>query len=285
MGVCGRYSVPLTLWMAAACGCGSSTEAIELEFIGSTTVAPLVESLAMGYEATVGKITYTVVQPGSGAGIDAVGAISPGDPAAERTIGMTSRNLGADEVSLGLAVTRVALEAIAIVVHPSNPVESLSFEQLRGILNGSTTQWSAVGGGSGAIQVYIREMGSGTRDFVEKSILAGDPVLSAPTSANNSALRAEVAGDPNGIGYLAFSSVDGGVKALGIDEVQSGTTVTIVPSQDTARDESYPLTRPLLLLTKGAAVADAASFLSYATSLAGQQLVQDGGAFVPSGQL
>jgi phosphate transport system substrate-binding protein len=110
----------------------------KLSISGSTSVAPVLEQLAEAYGAYHPEVTVDIQQTGSSAGILA---------ALEGTceIGMTSRDLTQEEREQGLTEYPLALDGIAVIVHPENQVEDLNLEQLRAIFTGQVTQWEDLG--------------------------------------------------------------------------------------------------------------------------------------------
>ena len=106
-----------------------------LRISGSTSVAAVMEVLVQQYRAIHPDVTADLQQTGSGAGIAAT---------LEGTcrIGMSSRALTEAELSQGLTEIPIALDGIAVIVHPENPVEDVSLETLRNIFTGGYTRWS-----------------------------------------------------------------------------------------------------------------------------------------------
>ena len=101
---------------------------------GSTSVAPVVQVLADRYRQIHEDVEIEIQQTGSSAGITGVleGACD---------LGLSSRSLTEDEVTWGLKETVLALDGIAVIVSPDNPVGSMTSEQIRGIFTGEITDW------------------------------------------------------------------------------------------------------------------------------------------------
>src|SRR5208337_3528027 len=130
---------------------------------------------------------------GSSAGIQAVRT-----GAAE--VGMSSRNLLDSEKDL-IAVP-IIYDAIAVIVHPGNPLQDLSLEQVRKIFSAEITLWSELGGRNHPITLVTREEGSGTRDAFQKLIMGEKEIsLSALVQDSNGAIRQVVTDDRNAVGY------------------------------------------------------------------------------------
>ncbi|MBM3497788.1 MAG: phosphate ABC transporter substrate-binding protein, partial [Armatimonadetes bacterium] len=219
-----------------------------LTVAGSTSVQPIAELLAERYMATRPGAVVSVQGGGSSAGIRA--ALSG---AAE--IGMSSRELKPDET--GLEEFVMARDAIALIVHPSNPVQALTTEQARGIFSGRFARWEQVGGEPGEITFITREEGSGTRGAFEEMVMGEETEIAPEGIVQDStgAARAIVAGDPNAIAYISLGMATPEVRVVALDGV--------APTEESAADGSYPLTRPFLLLTKGRPTSQAQAFLDF----------------------
>ena len=125
---------------------------------GSTSMEKVIGTLGEAFKEKEG-IDVTYNPTGSGSGIQAV---SEG----RCDIGLSSRALKDDEKA-ALTETTVALDGIAMIVNPENPVSDLTVEQIADIYTGKITNWSEVGGNDAAIVLIGREAGSGTRDGFE----------------------------------------------------------------------------------------------------------------------
>ena len=221
-----------------------------IKISGSTTVKPVMDIVTDELIAmNGGKLTISVAGGGSGTGVNDAnsGAVN---------IGMSSRDLTADEINGGLAPVAVANDAIAIIVHPSNSVTGLTTEQAAKIFLGEIKDWSEVGGKSAPILVQTRETGSGTLSTLEELLLDKQNVVGAATPhASATLLKQAVARAENAIGFDSLGFVDNTVKKLSL----SGVT----PTDATAKDGSYPLSRQLFLLTKGQATGINAVLIDY----------------------
>jgi phosphate transport system substrate-binding protein len=193
----------------ALSGC-SSNAASALNISGSTSVSPFVEHLAELFQAQHAGVAVNVQSLGSSAGIQA--AIQ-----GVAEIGMSSRDLKAAE-SEELEELVIARDALAVIVHPSNPVAGLSLAQVQQIFAGKITNWREVGGDDAGITIVAREAGSGTYSAFEELVLKGVPVTHAALrQGSNGAIRQVVAEDPHAVGYISLGIVDATVKALAID--------------------------------------------------------------------
>ena len=127
---------------------------------GSTSMEKVIGALGESFMEANSGTTFTYNPTGSGSGIQAV---SEG----RCDIGLSSRALKDDEKASGLKETIVALDGIAIIINPQNPVKDLSLEQIAKIYTGEITNWKDVGGEDAEIVLIGREAGSGTRDGFE----------------------------------------------------------------------------------------------------------------------
>ena len=134
----------------AACGDASSKESSgTLTVAGSTTVLPIAEMAAEGFEAKTG-INVLVSGLGSSAGIEA--AIN-----GTADIASSSRSLTAEESSSDLVSTVIAHDGIAVIVNDANPVQAITLDELRDIYAGKITNWSELGGPDLTIQLVNRD--------------------------------------------------------------------------------------------------------------------------------
>lgn len=180
-------------------------------------------------------------------------------------IASCSRALTPQE-ALDLDSRLVALDAIAVAVHPSNPVAGLSSAELRAIYAGRITDWSQLGGVPMPIVVVGREAGSGTRTAFEAAIGLDLPARHSQEHSETGMLRLAVSAAPGAIGYLSFDYIDASVRQLSIDGVS--------PREETVRLGQYPIARGFWLCTRARERrAEVQSFLDYATGAAGRRVI------------
>lgn len=228
-----------------------------LTVAGSSSVQPVAEAWARGFEAINPGTRIRVQTGGSTAGIRAVT-----DGAAD--IGTVSRKLDPNETGRLRAVT-VARDVLAVAVHPSNRLENVSTDQLRDIFEGRITDWSALGGAPGRITLVAREAGSGTREAFETLVLGGRPTdYRAVVQNAPGAVRRAVASDPAAIGYLSLAVADPSIKTLRVDGTE--------PGLHEIQSGRYPLTRDFLLVTGPVPHDGAQEFIRFILSPDGQAL-------------
>ena len=171
----------------------------------------------------------------------------------------------------------LALDGIAVIVHPSNAVKTLTLAQLADIFSGAVTDWSQVGGSAGAITVYARDNKSGTWDFFKEAVLTsrGKTLVGTAQRFEDSAkLSASVGSDPQGIGFIGLNYV-GTNKAVALAD--TGVDARR-PSLTTVRTEDYLLSRRLFLYTaQTPANPSVFKFIEFALSDAGQSVVSNTG--------
>jgi phosphate transport system substrate-binding protein len=201
-------------------------------------------------------------------------------------LGMASRRIKPEEQAQLTPITGdltspssehvLGLDGVAVVVNPANTLQSLTIEQVGRIFSGAVSDWSQIGGAPGAIQIYARDDKSGTYDTFKSLVL--DPAkltlaAGAKRYESSSDLSDAVAADPGGIGFIGLPYVRRS-KALGI--AASAGNPAVVPTQFTVGTEDYPLSRRLYLyLPAKEPVKDAADFVEYALSDAGQDVVKE----------
>ena len=234
---------------------------------GSTSMEKVIGALGESFMEANKGTTFTYNPTGSGSGIQAV---SEG----RCDIGLSSRALKDDEKAAGLKETTLALDGIAIIVNPQNPVKDLSLEQIAKIYTGEITNWKDVGGNDAEIVLIGREAGSGTRDGFESITDTKDKCKLSQELTSTGAVIEAVKNSPNAIGYASLSAVEGkdGIKSL--------TVGGVACTEETVLDGTYQIQRPFVLVTKNdTPLSEAAqAFFDYATSPAANDLIRSAGA-------
>lgn len=265
-------SIVLTAVCAAALFAGCSAKAPEaaaeagnVSLDGSTSMEKVIGSLGESFINSNSGTSYTYNPTGSGSGIKAV---------SEGTcdIGLSSRNLKDDEKASGLTGTVLALDGIAVIVNPNNPVSDLSVEQIASIYKGEITNWKDVGGSDAEIVLIGREAGSGTRDGFESITDTKDACKYRQELTSTGDVITTVSQNPDAIGYASLASLKDNVKAL--------TVGGIAPTEETVKDGSYVIQRPFVLVTKdGVELSETAKkFFDYATSSQAAEVITAAGA-------
>ena len=231
---------------------------------GSTSMEKIIGSLGEAFMEMNPDVNFTYNPTGSGTGIQA---------AIDGTcdIGLSSRALK-DEEKASLTETIVALDGIAIIVNPANPVSDLSVEQIAQIYTGEITNWKDVGGDDLEISLIGREAGSGTRDGFETITGTKEACKYNQELTSTGDVITTVAGNPNAIGYASLSAVDESVAAVSVDGV--------IPTEETVADGSFPIQRPFVVVTvEGTELSPAAqAFLDYSMSAEVADIIAAAGA-------
>ena len=232
---------------------------------GSTSMEKVINSLGESFMAMNKDVKFTYNPTGSGSGIQAV---SEG----RCDIGLSSRALKDDEKASGLVETVVALDGIAIVVNPENPVSDLDIDTIAKIYTGEITNWKDVGGSDAEIVLIGREAGSGTRDGFESITDTKDACQYRQELTSTGDVITTVSQNPNAIGYASLAAIKDSVKALTVNGV--------APTEATVKDGTYLVQRPFVLVTKeGAALSETAQkFFDFATSADAASIISAAGA-------
>lgn len=232
---------------------------------GSTSMEKVINSLGESFMAMNKDVKFTYNPTGSGSGIQAV---SEG----RCDIGLSSRALKDDEKASGLVETVVALDGIAIVVNPENPVSDLDIDTIAKIYTGEITNWKDVGGNDTEIVLIGREAGSGTRDGFESITDTKDACQYRQELTSTGDVINTVSQNPDAIGYASLSAVGDSVKALTVGGVEA--------TEATVKDGSYVVQRPFVLVTKeGTKLSPAAqAFFDYALSADAASIIAAAGA-------
>lgn len=254
----------------AACRRAAAPPPARLTLAGSSTIQPLCEVAAQAYEHAHTGVQINVQGGGSG-----VGVTSARSGLAD--IGMVSRALKPEEADL--TATSIAFDGIAVIVHASNPLTNITRAQVIDLYTGAAANWSALGAPSAPVTVINKEEGRSTLELFEHHFgLRGRFVRNAIIIGPNGQAITTVAGNPNAVAYVSIGSATAAIaqgtpiKLLALD----GTAATV----ENVRNGSFPLRRPLNLVTRAAPTGLAASFIAFVRSPEGQRLVasQD---FVP----
>lgn len=238
-----------------------------LRISGGTAHIPVMKEAAKRIMAFNPDIQITIAGGGSGAGIKQVGE-------GLVNIGNSGRKPTDSEISkYGLFMYKWAIDGVTAVVHPNNPVKSLSSKELQDIYAGKIANWKTLGGDNRPINIYTRDKASGTRAvFWKKALGKGDISGKAHFVASNGAMKSAVTNNPYAIGYISVGYIDKSVTAVRLDHV--------TPSLKTVQTGEYKVARGLYSNTKGEFSGLAKTFIQYLLSPEGQKIVVAKG-FIP----
>jgi phosphate transport system substrate-binding protein len=275
----------------AACNLGDSRDNAEIPGVttsiqnkGSDTLVNVALGWAEAYAQVRPEVQVAVTGGGSGTGIAALinGTVDMAN--ASRRIKPEEREQ-AEANGVDPQEHEVAGDAIAIVVHPSNPVERLTIAQLSAIFSGAITNWLGVGGEDRPIVLLSRESNSGTHVyFLEEVVRQGDPedsTLFSPDTLlmpSSEGISTEIRQNPNAIGYDGLGYVTDDQKMVAVAAGDGGPYV--LPSVETVKDGSYPIARGLYVYTSGEPQGIIQDYLDWILGPAGQAIVKEQG-FVP----
>lgn len=199
-------------------------------------------------------------------------------------IGMASRAVKPEEKQALLPVLGdltssasehvLALDGIAIIVHPSNPVRTFTISQLSDIFSGKITDWSLVGGTHGNITLYARDETSGTWDLFNELVLRNKTLATKERFKDSEKLSEAVTHDPSGIGFVGMNYI-GSNKVLAIAdtgvEARKPTLLTI-------KTEDYALSRRLFLYTPERITnKNVSKFIDFAVGREAQPVISSAG--------
>ena len=250
------FSLSLGLGLTA-CSNSSNSESQKLTLTGSSTVAPLASEIAKKFEAEHPEVRIDVQTGGSSRGLaDAAQGLAD--------IGMVSRALK-DEETNKFQSYAIATDGIGIILEGSNPVQNLSDEQVVDIYTGKIDNWQEVGGDDAPITVVNKAEGRSTLELflayfqLENSQIQADVVI----GDNQQGIKT-VAGNKNAIGYVSIGAaerdINAGVplKLLSVGGINAST--------QTVQDGSFPLSRPLNLVTTQTPTGLTEEFVQFAQS-------------------
>ena len=257
---------------AAVAGASNASDKIVVD--GSTTVGPIAKAFAEYFMAAKPDVNITVSESGSGNGAKGLINATCDVAAMSRPMKDTEFKAAADKGIQPVAHV-VALDGLPILVHPSNPVQDLTVEQVRKIYLGEITNWQQVGGPDKAIVAISRDTNSGTFEtFVNLVMNKQNMSESVEKVGSNGAIRQRVQSTPAAIGFAGLGFVDKTVKALKING--------IYPSAKTVQTGEYPIARPLFMYTDSYPKLGSVlyQFVTIHLTEDGQEMVEEIG-FVP----
>ncbi len=260
--------VPLVIGLATCFwlqGCSSANKAAnnntnkfqgKLVLTGSSTVAPLVAEIGKRFESGHSGVRVDVQSGGSSRGIsDARQGVAD--------IGMVSRALKPEEKDL--KASSIARDGVTVILHKDNPVPSLNDKQVVDIYTGKVTNWKQVGGKDGAITVVNKAEGRSTLElFSQYFKLKNTDIKAQVVIGDNEQGIKTVAGNPNAIGYVSIGSAE--------NSVANGESVKLLPvggvpaTTANVQNGTFPISRPLNLVTKTEPQGLAKEFINFAQS-------------------
>lgn len=249
-----------------------------IQIKGSDTMVNLGQAWAEAFNKAHPDVNVAVTGGGSGTGLTAL--IS-----GTCDIAQSSRSIEEKEVKRAEAKgikpnqETVALDGIAVVVHPKNPVKNLTIAQLRDIFMGRIKNWRSLGGKNKTIVILSREFNSGTHIFFKEHVLRrGNPkgreefspeALLMPSSQ---AIADEVANNENAIGYYGMGYISPRQKVIAV--TKDAKSPCLEPTIENVLSNAYPISRPLYLYTNGKPQGVIKEFIDFVYSKEGQEIVK-----------
>lgn len=241
---------------------GSSGSQRAIQNKGSDTLVNLALAWAEAYQQVKPDVSIAVTGGGSGTGIASLinGTVD---------IANASRAMKDEEIA-----------ALAVIVHPDNPVDRLTIDQLADIYTGRITNWQEVGGNDAPIVLLSRETNSGTHVyFLEEVVRKGNgdnedifapQTLLMPSSVG---ITSELSRNVNAIGYDGLGYITENEKMLALARDADSPYVT--PSVETGADGSYPLARSLYMYTAGEPTGDILDYINWIRGPEAQAIVAE----------
>ena len=244
---------------------------------GSDTVLPVAQQTAERFMNLQPDARVTVTGGGTGVGISALMDNTTDIAMASRPIKF-SEKMKTKEAGQEVDEVIVAYDALAVVVHPSNPVKQLTRQQLEDIFRGKVTNWQQVGGDDRKIVVYSRETSSGTYEFFKESVLKNKNYMSSSLSMPaTGAIIQSVSQTRGAIGYVGLAYVSPRIKTLAVS--YDGQHYA-APTLENAINKTYPIVRPLYYYYNRKNASVVAPLLDFILSAAGQKIIKESG-YIP----
>ncbi|MBN1870911.1 MAG: phosphate ABC transporter substrate-binding protein [Candidatus Omnitrophica bacterium] len=270
--MCGLLAIVVMLF------CHSQVQAQEmLQMKGSDTMVNLGQAWAERYMEVKPDAFVAVTGGGSGTGIASL--IS-----GTCDIAMTSRKIKGKEITLAQEKNihpyeiTVALDGLAVVDNPKNPVSDLTMDQLARIFTGEISNWTEVGGEDKAIVILSREVNSGTHVYFKEHVLRkNDPdskaefAPSALLMPSSQAIADEVSGNTSAIGYYGMGYISDKQKPINVAQDENSEYES--PTIENVVNGSYPISRPLFVYTNGEPKGLVKQFIDFCLSQKGQDIV------------
>ncbi|MDD5408736.1 MAG: phosphate ABC transporter substrate-binding protein [Candidatus Omnitrophica bacterium] len=270
----GFFILALVIFTVSAFA-GKDEHSIQIK--GSDTMVNLGQAWAEKYMEENSGDFVAVTGGGSGTGLSSLISGSC-------DIAMSSRNIKDKEIALAKQKginpfeTKVALDGLAVVISPANPVHKLTLNQLAGIFTGRITNWKEVGGKDERIVILSREVNSGTHVYFKEHVLRNNNASgkeefasSALMLSSSQAIADEVASNPAAIGYYGMGYISSKQKTIAV--AKDDKSEYVEPNIDNVLSGKYPISRPLFLYTNNQPQGLIKKFVDYVLSREGQEIV------------
>ncbi len=266
--------IALSVLVIAAVFTGCSKDKGERVVVkGSTTNLPITQKAAEAFRKVDKNISITIEGSGSGNGIKAI--LDGTCDIANSSRAMKEKELQSGvEKGLKIKEYTIALDMIVPVVHPSNPVKNITMNQLKGVYDGSISNWKQLGGKDEAIVIISRDTSSGTYEVWSELVMKKSDVRKdALLQASNGAIVSAIAGNPKAIGYVGYGYLTDTIKPLTVDGVEGN-----IPN---GKSGKFAISRGLYkYVNENKFSPEAKKFMDFVMGPEGQKLVKEAG-FIP----
>lgn len=250
---------------------------------GSDTEVQLVSNLAEAFQATDADADLTVTGGGSAVGI---AALING----EANLANSSRQMKPEELQQakdkGLNVQEfiLARDGLSVIVHPESAIASLSMDQLKGLYDGTITNWNDVGGPDAEVVLYGRQSTSGTFGFFRDAVVKADYDATMRQMEGTQAIVDAVKSDKNGIGYAGVGYVKDKQADVKVLPIASGGDPVSSLDKEAVLSGRYPIARAIYQYLPNPPVKDSTleKFLRFEASPEGIAIIEATG-FYPTG--
>lgn len=282
-----KTAYPLLIFSFLLTACFSNKKTYEaIRVRGSDSEVNLVQSLAESYMELDSAISIGVTGGGSGAGI--AGLINKKTDLANSSRAFTKEeSYYAAKRSVKPYAIIFALDAIAIVVHKNNPLNSITLADIGNIYSGKISQWKDLKGGDGKVVTYGRQSSSGTYLYFRETVVKDEYVNNMIGMSGTAQIVEAVKLDKNGIGYVSSGYLSTQIlKQLKVLKVKENAAAPEYDPTDKQNIEnsSYPIIRPLLQYTNNAPSGKLLQFIQYELSDKGVSIIEENGFQKVSGK-
>lgn len=239
---------------------------------GSTTVLPLMQKVLEAFMQESKDKDFPVSLSGGGTS-NGIKSLIEG----RASVAMASRKVKSNEIALArqnnieLVDHVIAIDIIIPIVHPDNPVNSLTLAQLRDIFTGKIRNWKEVGGNDLSIVVVSRDSSSGTYESWQSIAMGRENKVfpGALMQPSSGAVLYTIGSNRRAISYEGIAYLNKKTKALAVNGIKG--------NEETALNKTYPLSRTLQLYTNGQPSGLIKKFIDFTLSEQGQSLVRKTG--------
>jgi phosphate transport system substrate-binding protein len=259
---------------------------IQIQQKGSDTLLVLAQNWAEAYTSDHSNVDIVVSGGGSGTGISAL--VNKQIDIADASRQIKQKELdAANEAGVDPIEWKVALDGISIIVNQANNIDELTYNQIRGLYNGSTTDWLELGGTDGTVVAYGRQSTSGTYVYFNEEVMEEDDYRADMNQMSGNADIVEaVINDPNGIGYVGVAYAEARKEELKVVRVKlDESSEPYLPTVSDIANGNYPVSRYLYVYTDGIPEEAVSDYIKFMLSSEGQDIVEDIGYIALPGEL